>query len=287
MVSGGGDMALGARRGDRVRAGHSRTRRAREARPRAGRNVPQARGERRSARGRGHEGQPPGRLMDAAQAASGAPEAIVCDRFRLPELRDCANGAKVTPRVARWSEAGEDIRGLRRAALDGPLSVAESSRALLAAEPQRRDGSKRRRGKHAAHQEVSEQRSARRGGSRAHARGRLVRASTGAPSAAPAPDLPRVSRGSRLHTLIGRRVWAGLRARVFRRDGYRCRACGRPGRLECDHIRPLRQGGALLDPANLQSLCRRCHISKTRGENSRPITPERARWIAFIEELRE
>ena len=77
--------------------------------------------------------QPPAALVDAARAAWGDPETIVCDRFRLAELRDCTNGTRVTPRVARWSEAGEDIRGLRRLSLDGPLSCPQSSRALLAA----------------------------------------------------------------------------------------------------------------------------------------------------------
>lgn len=37
------------------------------------------------------------------------------------------------PRIARWSEAGEDIRALRRMAADGPLACAESSRPLLTA----------------------------------------------------------------------------------------------------------------------------------------------------------
>jgi len=32
---------------------------------------------------------------------------------------------------------------------------------------------------------------------------------------------------------------------------------------EVDHIRPLAQGGARLDPDNLQALCRSCHSLKT------------------------
>ena len=39
----------------------------------------------------------------------------------------------VEPRGQRWSEASEDIRALRRLALDGPLAVEERSRHLLAA----------------------------------------------------------------------------------------------------------------------------------------------------------
>ena len=77
--------------------------------------------------------QPPGDLHRAAMAVWGPPEAILCDRFRLPELQDAVNGTRITPRIARWSEAGEDIRALRRMAADGPLACEESSRALIAA----------------------------------------------------------------------------------------------------------------------------------------------------------
>ena len=58
---------------------------------------------------------------------------IVCDRFRLGELRDVVNGTTVIPRVARWSEAGFDIRAVRQLAVDGPLCLEPESRALLAA----------------------------------------------------------------------------------------------------------------------------------------------------------
>ena len=37
------------------------------------------------------------------------------------------------PRVTRWSDAAADIRALRKAAKDGPLSVEEGSRSLLIA----------------------------------------------------------------------------------------------------------------------------------------------------------
>ena len=60
--------------------------------------------------------------MGAGTRAVGQPELIVCDRFRLPELQDCVNGTPVVPRVTRWSEASEDIRALRRMALDRPLA---------------------------------------------------------------------------------------------------------------------------------------------------------------------
>ena len=77
--------------------------------------------------------QPPAELHRAAAAAWGRPEVIVCDRFRLAELQDVVNGTPVMPRVARWSEAAEDIRALRKAAKDGPLACAPGSRDLLTA----------------------------------------------------------------------------------------------------------------------------------------------------------
>lgn|GEM_PF-1081623 len=51
--------------------------------------------------------------------------------------------------------------------------------------------------------------------------------------------------------------------------------------LEVDHITPISEGGHPFDPANLQTLCSRCHQEKTSAENSvderddasRPETP--------------
>ena len=77
--------------------------------------------------------QPPSELWRAVRDAWGAPEMVICDRFRLGELQDCVNGTPVMPRVSRWSEAAFDIRSLRKLAADGPLTVAEPSRLLLAA----------------------------------------------------------------------------------------------------------------------------------------------------------
>ena len=77
--------------------------------------------------------QPPGQLIAAAREEWGALEQVICDRFRLGELMDVVDGCPVVPRVSRWSEAAFDIRSLRRLSKDGPLSVAESSRPLLAA----------------------------------------------------------------------------------------------------------------------------------------------------------
>ncbi len=62
--------------------------------------------------------------------------------------------------------------------------------------------------------------------------------------------------------------WQRVRKLVLARDGYACRHCGRH-RLELDdnerlsvhHVVPLAQGGSAFDPANLLSLCSRCHVA--------------------------
>ena len=77
--------------------------------------------------------QPVAALYGAVRATWGRAEAIFCDRFRLAELQDVVNGTPVVPRVARWSEASEDIRACRKLALDGPLACAPESRHLLTA----------------------------------------------------------------------------------------------------------------------------------------------------------
>ena len=78
-----------------------------------------------------------------------------------------------------------------------------------------------------------------------------------------------------------------MRRRALERDRWRCRGCGRAGRLEVDHIEPLAEGGAVYDLTNLQALCRHCHIEKTRGENlaRRPVPPEVRKWRDLVAEL--
>ena len=72
-------------------------------------------------------------LMALISATWGQPSALICDRFRIDELRDAGLPCAVTPRVSRWSEASFDIRALRSKAKDGPLSISPCSRSLLAA----------------------------------------------------------------------------------------------------------------------------------------------------------
>ena len=77
--------------------------------------------------------QTPKQLHQAAVDLWGRAQLVLCDRFNLNALRDVTAGANLVPRISRWSEAAADIRSLRKAALDGPLSCEENSRMLITA----------------------------------------------------------------------------------------------------------------------------------------------------------
>ena len=84
-----------------------------------------------------------------------------------------------------------------------------------------------------------------------------------------------------------RRQWGKVRLKVLDRDGWTCAKCGKAGRLEVDHIKPLEEDGALYDLVNLQSLCRGCHFAKTRGERrGREADPEVAKWQRYLTDHR-
>ena len=68
------------------------------------------------------------RLADAGIV----PRVMVGDRFNGPMLADLVGGRwPVVFRATRWSEATEDVAAFRRAALDGPLSIAEEARPMV------------------------------------------------------------------------------------------------------------------------------------------------------------
>ena len=72
--------------------------------------------------------------------------------------------------------------------------------------------------------------------------------------------------------------WARVRRRILDRDGWRCRGCDRPGKLQVHHITPLYKGGEPYAPENLVALCPTCH----RIEHSYPPTL----WTEFRDKLR-
>lgn len=77
----------------------------------------------------------------------------------------------------------------------------------------------------------------------------------------------------RVAAMGGGNGWAqsALRARIRVRDGHACVLCGSRGPLEVDHITPLLQGGAHTE-ANMRTLCRSCHVARSRGENRLRLT---------------
>ena len=90
------------------------------------------------------------------------------------------------------------------------------------------------------------------------------------------------------HHIYNTPRWRTLRRLVFARDGWVCKSCGKPGALECDHVTPLHvkpdQDFYALE--NLQTLCRGCHIEKTKNENQRkPTTPEALAWGELVSEM--
>ena len=76
---------------------------------------------------------PVGLLVDRIVVEWGRPKVILCDRFRLDNLKDALPPCPVSPRVTRWSEAAADIRDTRKLVLDEGLSVEPTSRNLLTA----------------------------------------------------------------------------------------------------------------------------------------------------------
>ena len=80
--------------------------------------------------------------------------------------------------------------------------------------------------------------------------------------------------------------WKAVRLLAKRRDNWRCVQCGARGRLEVDHIRPIRTHPELAyEISNLQSLCPACHARKTRVEVGHPEPdPKRQEWRALLTE---
>ena len=61
--------------------------------------------------------------------------------------------------------------------------------------------------------------------------------------------------------------WRTLRLWIIQNEPL-CRSCSRPAEM-VDHITPIQEGGARLDPENLQPLCHSCHNSKRAREGNR------------------
>ena len=72
---------------------------------------------------------------------------------------------------------------------------------------------------------------------------------------------------------------------IRERDGWTCTAC-RPRTVAArlvHHVKPLSEGGAALDPANLTSLCSECHL-EAHGQVELEGKRE---WTRYIKELQD
>ena len=73
------------------------------------------------------------------------------------------------------------------------------------------------------------------------------------------------------------RRWSRVRRLALDRDGWRCRRCESPVDLEVHHVRPVGQGGEPYALANVEVLCRECHLSAH-------LDPERRAWRRVLVE---
>lgn len=63
--------------------------------------------------------------------------------------------------------------------------------------------------------------------------------------------------------------WRSLVARIKRERGAWCERCGSSERVIADHIVERKDGGADLDPANIELLCAKHHAAKTAQARAR------------------
>ena len=80
-------------------------------------------------------------------------------------------------------------------------------------------------------------------------------------------------------------AWRAMSHHIRERDGYLCTAC-KPRTVAArlvHHVKPLSEGGAALDPANLTSLCADCH----REAHNVVVDEGKREWTRYIEQLQD
>jgi 5-methylcytosine-specific restriction endonuclease McrA len=82
------------------------------------------------------------------------------------------------------------------------------------------------------------------------------------PMLSSAPPRVRVA-AKRADPLYTSPEWRKLVARLKRERGPGCSRCGSQHRVAGDHVVEVKDGGATLDPGNVQLLCHACHQVKT------------------------
>ncbi len=60
-------------------------------------------------------------------------------------------------------------------------------------------------------------------------------------------------------------AWQKL-SRAYLQTHWLCEDCGHRKAVLVDHVKPIKEGGAMLDPWNLQALCWSCHERKKHVE---------------------
>ena len=61
------------------------------------------------------------------------------------------------------------------------------------------------------------------------------------------------------------KTWTGLRDRILAKQES-CEKCGSKDKLEVDHKLAIMNGGEMWNEDNLQVLCHRCHLRKTKSD---------------------
>lgn len=77
------------------------------------------------------------------------------------------------------------------------------------------------------------------------------------------------------------RAWERLRRRVLDAVGWRCERCGDAGPMEIHHRDRDRTNN---DPANLEALCRGCHLAEHDRLKGQPLAQA---WRRMVRELRD
>ena len=87
---------------------------------------------------------------------------------------------------------------------------------------------------------------------------------------------------SRHHARLDPRRWERAKRTAHKRDGWRCRRCGRAGRLEGHHEPLLREGADPYEVDGIVTLCRSCHIERHRGDH---VSPAQRAWRELVADL--
>ena len=190
---------------------------------------------------------------------------VVSDRAREEQVRDAAPSIQLDARQTRWFAASADIRALRQMVKDGPMSVDESSKALLTASlavamVKNDDAGNtrlvKRSGNNTARDDVA--------AALVLAAGAVERHKPWVNNETPAFSGFRVM--SRFHTALGRPAQTAFRHAVLLRDGFpvsSVRPAGRGVRSAPRQRRWSKAASTILE--NGQTVCRApCHFDLHR-----------------------